>query len=72
MLALGVEELGFDIKDESEESLPGTEIVVEPGITAQPEAKKSKAPPWYVVLLCLFQNILILNCTDNFLTIVSD
>lgn len=47
MLALTVEELGFDIKDESEESLPGTEIAAEPGITAQPEAKKSKvAPCW--------------------------
>lgn len=59
MSALTVEELGFDIKDESEESLPGTEIATEPGVTAQPEAKKSKVPPWYVV--CLINVLLIYN-----------
>lgn len=51
MSDLTVEELGFDIKDESEESsLPGTEITAEPGISAQPEAKKSKvAPCWNTI-----------------------
>ena len=54
MSALTVEELGFDIKDESEESLPGTEIATEPGVAAQPEAKKSKVAPWYVNLFDQF------------------
>ncbi|CAL1261085.1 unnamed protein product [Larinioides sclopetarius] len=45
MLDLSVEELGFNINDESEESLPGTEASAEPGATPQPEAKKSKVPP---------------------------
>ncbi|XP_054707392.1 bromodomain-containing protein 7-like [Uloborus diversus] len=52
MLDLTVEELGFDINDESEESLPGTEIVADPSVTAQPEAKKSKVVPcWNTVEL---------------------
>lgn len=50
MVDLTVEELGFDIKVESEESLPGTEITAEPGVSAQPEAKKSKVAPWFVTL----------------------
>ncbi|KAF8764828.1 bromodomain-containing protein 7-like isoform X3 [Argiope bruennichi] len=45
MLDLSVEELGFNINDESEESLPGTETSTEPGVIPQPEAKKSKVPP---------------------------
>ncbi|XP_015910234.1 bromodomain-containing protein 7 [Parasteatoda tepidariorum] len=47
MLDLSTDELGFDINDENEECMPGTEITSEPGIVAQPEAKKSKvAPCW--------------------------
>ncbi|GFS49465.1 bromodomain-containing protein 7 [Nephila pilipes] len=48
MLDLSVEELGFNINDESEESLPGTETSTEPGIVPQPEAKKSKVAPCWI------------------------
>ncbi|GFU13358.1 bromodomain-containing protein 7 [Trichonephila clavipes] len=48
MLELSVEELGFNINDESEESLPGTETSTEPGIVPQPEAKKSKVAPCWI------------------------
>lgn len=47
MLDLSVEELGFNINDESEESMQSVEPPPEPGLLVQPEAKKSKAPPWY-------------------------
>ncbi|GIY02128.1 hypothetical protein CDAR_229952 [Caerostris darwini] len=45
IMDLSVEELGFNLNDESEESVPGTETSTDPGITSQPEAKKSKVPP---------------------------
>ncbi|KAG8180474.1 hypothetical protein JTE90_026636 [Oedothorax gibbosus] len=50
MLELTVEELGFNINDESEESMQSVEAPPVPALLAQPEAKKSKAPPcWSTV-----------------------
>lgn len=44
MLDLTVEELGFDINDDTEESFVSSEITSESSITMAPEAKKSKVP----------------------------